>query len=167
VRRSLPLITFLAFVGVLALPMASAFAQGPPVLNQTDHLVNESEIQVGVFPCTGQLAELTLVESGVIHITLFADNTVHFTGTLHGTLSADVLPTDGIPDVTGAFVERFGGNGMLLEEGGAIGKGEGSFILNGSVTTADGSTFKVHQNGNTVFDSAGVPKLDFSKTNCR
>jgi hypothetical protein len=167
VRRSLPVITLLAFVGVLALPMASAFAQGPPVVNQTNHLVNETEIQVGVFPCAGQPAELTLVESGVIHTILFADGTVHFTGTLHGTVSADALPTDGVPDFTGAFVEHFGGNGMLLEEGGAIGKGEGSFTLNGSGTNADGSAFKFHQNSNTVFDSAGVPKLDFSKTNCR
>ena len=46
-------------------------------------------------------------------------------------------------------------------------QGEGSFTLNGSGTNADVSTFKFHQNRNTVFDSAGVPKLDFSKTNCR
>jgi hypothetical protein len=45
--------------------------------------------------------------------------------------------------------------------------GVGSFTLNGSGTNADGSTFKFHQNGHTVFDSAGVPKRDFSKTNGR
>jgi hypothetical protein len=44
---------------------------------------------------------------------------VHFTGILRGTFSADALPTDGIPDATGTFVISFGGNGLLLEEGGA------------------------------------------------
>jgi hypothetical protein len=157
----------LAVAGMIVLPISTASANGPPIVNDTSHPVNEAEIQVGVFPCTQQLAELALVESGVIHITVFSDDTVHFTGTLHGTVSADVIPTDGIIDFTGSFVEEFQGNGMVLEEGGAIGKAEASFILNGSVTASDGSTFKIHQNEHTVFDSAGVPKLDFSKVGCR
>jgi hypothetical protein len=150
----------------IATNLGQAVAQGPPIVNETSHSVNEAETQEGVFPCTGQLAELRLVESGVIHITVFADGTVHFAGTLHGTLSADVLPTDGTPDFTGAFVERFGGNGLLLEQGGAVGKAGVSFVLNGNVAGADGSTFSVHESDHTVFDSAGVPKLDFSKVRC-
>jgi hypothetical protein len=154
----------LAAVAVLSLLSAGgALAQGPPVVKITERLVNEPTTDIGVHPCTGQPAELTLVESGVIHFRAFADGTGHFTGTLRGTFSVEALPADGIRDATGRFVERFGGNGLLLEEGGAIGKGEGSSTLNGKGTNADGSTFRFHQNGHTVFDAGGVPKLDFFK----
>jgi hypothetical protein len=93
--RSLATAGFLVVVGLLAF-RASAFAMGPPVVNQTDHhLVNETSTQLDVHPCTGVPVELTLVETGVIHFSAFADGTVHFTGTLRGTFSADALPTDG------------------------------------------------------------------------
>lgn len=160
-------VALLALAGLLLLSAASALAKGPPIVNQTDHFVNQTETQLDVHPCTGEPVELTLVESGVIHFSAFANGTVHITGTLRGTFSADALPADGIPDATGTFTTWFGGNGMLLEEGGAVGKGEVSFTLNGRGTNADGSTFRFHQNGHTVFDSAGLPKLDFSKARCR
>jgi hypothetical protein len=161
-------VVLLAITDLLVLSVASALAQGPPVVNQTDHFVNETSITVDAHPCTGQPAELTVIQSGVIHFSAFADGTVHFTGTLRGTFSADALPVDGIPEATGRFVEWFGGNGLLLEEGAAVGKGEGAFTLNGRGTNADGSSFSFHQNGHTVFDADGVPKLDFFKVraNC-
>ena len=145
----------------------SAAAKGPPVVNQTDHEVNETSTNLDVHPCTGAPVELTLVETGVIHFSFFADGTVHISGTLRGTFSADLLPTDGVPDATGTFTTWFGGNGLLLEEGGATGKAQSAFTLNGRGVNADGSTFRFHQNGNTVFDENGVPKLDFSKASCR
>jgi hypothetical protein len=165
-RRSLAAAGLMVVVGLLALG-TSAFAKGPPVVNQTDHIVNDTSTQLDVHPCTGTPVELTLVETGVIHFAAFADGTVHFTGTLRGTFSADNLPTDGVPDATGTFTTWFGGNGLLLEEGGAIGKAQSAFTLNGRGTNADGSTFRFHQNGNTVFDENGVPKLDFAKSRCR
>jgi hypothetical protein len=165
-RKSLAAAGLMVVVGLLAFG-TSAFAKGPPVVNQTDHVVNETSTQLDVHPCTGEPVKLTLVETGVIHFAAFADGTVHFTGTLRGTFSADVLPADGVPDATGTFTTWFGGNGLLLEEGGAIGKGQSAFTLNGRGTNADGSTFSFHQNGNTVFDEDGVPKLDFAKSSCR
>jgi hypothetical protein len=165
-RRSLLAAGLLVVVGLLAFG-TSAVAKGPPVVNQTDHLVNETSTQIDVHPCTGVPVELTLVETGVIHFSAFADGTVHFTGTLRGTFSADALPTDGVPDATGTFTTWFGGNGLLLEEGGAVGKGQGASTLNGRGVNADGSTFRFHQNGNTVFDENGVPRLDFFKSRCR
>jgi hypothetical protein len=165
-RRSLAAAGLFVVVGLLVFG-TSAVAKGPPVVNQTDHLVNETETVIDVHPCTGVPVELTLVETGVIYFAAFADGTVHFTGTLRGTFSADVLPTDGVPDATGTFTTWFGGNGLLLEDGGAIGKGQGAFTLNGRGVNADGSTFRFHQNGNTVFDQNGVPKLDFFKASCR
>jgi hypothetical protein len=161
-----PCVALFAIAALLLLSAATAFAQGPPLVNQIDRLVNETSTDLDHHPCTGQPAMVTVVESGVIHFSAFADGTVHFTGTLRGMISADALPTDGIPDTTARFVVWFGGNGMLLEEGGAVGKGVGSFTLNGKGTNADGSTFSFHENGHTVFDADGVPKLDFFKARC-
>ena len=165
-RKSLAAAGLVVVVGLLAFA-TSAFAKGPPVVNQIDHEVNETSTNLDVHPCTGVPVQLTLVETGVIHFSFFADGTVHITGTLRGTFSADVLPADGVPDATGTFTTWFGGNGLLLEEGGATGKAQTAFTLNGRGVNADGSTFRFHQNGNTVFDLNGVPKLDFSKASCR
>jgi hypothetical protein len=156
-------VAFVAVAGLLLLTAAGALAQGPPVAKETQRLVNETSTTIDAHPCTGQPAELTVIQSGVIHFSAFANGTVHFTGTLRGTFSADALPADGIPEATGRFVEWFGGNGLLLEEGGAVGKAVGSFTLNGRGTNADGSRFSFHQNGHTVFDADGVTKLDFFK----
>jgi hypothetical protein len=160
-------VALLAISGLLVFSVASALAQGPPIVNQTDHIVNETSTDIDVHPCTGEPAELTVSESGVIHFVAFADGTVHFTGTLHGTFSADALPTDGIPDATGTSIVWFGGNGKLLEDGGAFGKAQTAFTSTIRGTNADGSTFRVHQNGNVVFDPDGNPRLEFFKTRTR
>jgi hypothetical protein len=166
-RRIVLSVAVAAATSLLLLTAGSALAQGPPVVNDTVHVIDETSTSIDEHPCTGQAAELTITESGVIHFMAFADGTVHFTGTLRGTFSADALPTDGVPDATGTFTTWFGGNGLLLEEGGAIGKAQSAFTLNGRGVNADGSTFRFHQNGNTVFDENGVPKLDFFKSRCR
>jgi hypothetical protein len=136
-------------------------------VNDTNHIVNETSTSVDVHPCTGQPAELTTTESGVIHFMAFADGSVHFTGTLHGTFSADALPADGIADATGTTVVWFGGNGALLEDGTAFGRAQTAFTLSGKGTNADGTAFGFHQNGNVVFDPAGTPKLEFFKERTR
>jgi hypothetical protein len=162
-------IGLVATAGLLLATGGIASAQGPPVVNQTDHVVDETSTSIDVHPCTGEPGELTLTESGVIHFAAFADGTVHFTGTLHGTFTFDLLATDGIPDATGTTVVWFGGNGMLLEDGSAFGKAQTAFTLNGKGTNADGTRFGFHQNGNVVFDPSGTPKLEFFKerTRCR
>jgi hypothetical protein len=170
-RRIVPgdaLVALVAATGLLLLTAGGALAKGPPIVNQTDR-VNETSIFEDVHPCTGDPGELTLTESGVIHFSAFADGTVHFTGTLHGTFSFDALPTDGIPDATGTTVVWFGGNGLLNEDGTASGKAQSAFTLNGKGTNANGTTFGFHQNGNAVFDPSGTPKLEFFKerTRCR
>jgi len=153
--------------GMVLLGAPTAYAAGPPVVHETQRLVDEPSTSVDVHPCTGQLAELTVVESGIIHFAAYADGTVHFTGTLRGTFSADALPADGTPDATGSYTVRFGGNGLLNEDGTASGKAQTAYTLNGR-GYADGTTFRFHENGNTVFDADGTPKLDVfnTKTNC-
>jgi hypothetical protein len=165
-RRIVPYIE-LAAAALFLLTPASALAQGPPVVNDTVHVIDETSTSVDVHPCTGQTAELSFTESGVIHFMAFADGTVHFTGTLRGTFSADALPTDGIPDATGTTVVWFGGNGELLEDGSAFGKAQTAFTLNVQGTNADGTRFGFHQNGNVVFDPSGTPKLEFFKERTR
>jgi hypothetical protein len=157
----------LVAAALMLMTAAGALAQGPPVVNETTHVVDETSTNVDVHPCTGQVAEVTSTESGVIHFAAFANGTVHFTGTLRGTFSADLLPTDGIPDATGTTVVWFGGNGALLEDGSATGKAQTAFALNGKGTNADGTTFGFHQNGNVVFDPSGTPKLEFFKERTR
>jgi hypothetical protein len=76
-RRIGPGVALVAAVGLLLLTAGGALAQGPPVVKVTERLVNEPTTDIGVHPCTGQPAELTLVESGVIHFSAFADGTVH------------------------------------------------------------------------------------------
>jgi hypothetical protein len=164
-RRIVPGVAVVA-AALLLLTAGSALAQGPPVVNDTVHVVETSTV-LDVHPCTGQPAELTVTESGVIHFTAFADGTVHFTGTLRGTFSADALPTDGIPDATGTSIVWFGGNGKLLEDGSAFGKAQTAFTLTVKGTNADGTTFSFHQNGNVVFDPSGTPKLEFFKERTR
>lgn len=137
-----------------------AHAAGPPVENWTEHIDAEVSVSQEVHPCTGHPVELTIAETGVIHFAAKDDGTVHFSGTLRGTFSADALPTDGVADATGSFVVWFGGNGLLLEDGGATGKAQTAFTFNGRGTNADGSTFRWHTNGNTVFDATGTPKLE-------
>ena len=72
-------------LGCAFLAGAPTTAQGPPVENTTEHIVNETSTFIDVHPCTGRKnAKITVVENGVIHFAAFADGTVHFTGTLAG-----------------------------------------------------------------------------------
>jgi len=147
--------------------MAVAQAAGAPVENWTRHIDDQVSTSQDVHPCTGQPAEITVVESGVIHFTAQPDGNVHFTGTLRGTFSADGYPTDGVVDATGSYVIWFGGNGLLLEDGGATGKAQTAFTWSGQGRNADGSTFRWHINGNTLFDATGTPKLELSHEKVR
>lgn len=166
-RRIVRAVAVVAAAGLLLLTAGSALAQGPPVVNQTDHVVDETSTFVETHPCTSAPGEITVTESGVIHLSVFADGTVHFTGTLRGTFSFDALPTDGVPDATGTTVVWFGGNGLLNEDGSASGKAQSAFTFTAKGTNADGTRFGLHQNGNVVFDPSGTPKLEFFKERAR
>jgi hypothetical protein len=156
----------IAIAGVLALGATSALAGGPPVVNTTDHLDNMPSVFVDVHPCTGQLAQVSSLETGVIHFLAFADGTVRITGTLHGVFTADLLPLDGTPDATGTYTVSFGNNGAVTETGEAFGKAVTTFTLNGQITNADGSSNSFHVVAHALFDEDGSPKLEFSKAHC-
>jgi hypothetical protein len=165
-RRIVAGVAFIAAVGLLLLTASGALAGGPPVLNESTHVINETSTDVDVYPCTGQPAEITLTESGVIHVLALADGTVHITGTLRGTFLADLLPGDGNSGRHrhhGRLVRRKWGTAR----GGAFCKAQTAFTLNIKGTNADGTTFGFNVNGNAVFDPSGTPKLGFSKESAR
>jgi hypothetical protein len=165
-RRSWFSATAIAIAGLLALGASSAFAGGPPVVNTTDHLDNVPSVFDDVHPCTGQPAQVSTIETGVIHFLAFADGTVRITGTLHGVFTADLLPLDGSADVTGTYTVWFGNNGAFTETGDVFGKAVSTFTLNGQLTNADGSSNSFHVVAHALFDEDGSPKLEFFKAHC-
>ena len=146
---------------------APAGAAGPPVENWTEHVVNQVDVTTDVHPCTGQPAEITAVMSGVIHFTAQPDGNVHIAGMLHGTFTADALPADGTAEASGTFQATFGGNGMLLESGEAVGRATVRFTENGVIRNADGTTDRWHRNGTSVYDGDGLPKLETFRERAR
>jgi hypothetical protein len=163
-RRSLALVTV---AGLALFAATTASAKGPPIFNETMHFANEPDVFVDVNPCDpSQEVEVTSSDTGVIHFALFADGTVHITGTVRSTFSIDVLPTDGTPDATGRGVTWFGTNGKIdPDTGEAFGKGESTFTFSAHVTVTDGTRISFHQVGHVVFDETGVVKLEFFKEN--
>jgi hypothetical protein len=161
----------LAAIAALALCAATSVpAAGPPVVNETDHFANEPDVFTDVNPCDpSQEVEVTSSDTGVIHFLLFADGTVHITGTVRSTISVDVLPTDGTPDATGKGVAWFGTNGKIdPDTGEAFGKGESTFTNSVHVTFADGTRISFHEVAHVLFDENGVVKVEFDKfkTHC-
>jgi hypothetical protein len=160
-RRSFAMV---AIAGLALFAVASASAQGPPIVNETTHFADEPAVFVDVNPCDpSQEVEITSSDTGVIHFSLFADGTVHITGTIRSTISVDLLPTDGTPDATGRTVVWFGSNGKITETEEAFGKGESTFTFSAQVTFTDGTRISFHQVGHVVFDETGVVKLEFFK----
>ena len=157
-RHALPIAA--ASAALILTGAAPAGAAGPPVESWTEHIANQVDITNDVHPCTGQAAEITTVMSGVIHFVAQPDGNVHITGMLHGTFTADALPADGTQDASGTFQATFGGNGMLLESGEAVGRATLRFTDNGAILNADGSTEQWHRNGTTVYAGNALPKLE-------
>jgi hypothetical protein len=155
----------LAIVGVALFAATAASAAGPPIVNETDHFANEPDVFVDVNPCDpSQEVEVTSSDTGVIHFLLFADGTVHITGTVRSIASVDFLPTDGTPDGTARTVTWFGTNGKIdPDTGEAFGKGESTFTNSGQVTLADGTRISFHQVAHVLFDATGVLKLEFDR----
>jgi hypothetical protein len=161
VRRLLALVA----IAGLALFAATTAAAGPPIVNETEHFANEPDVFVDVNPCDpSQEVEVTSSDTGVIHFTVFADGTVHITGTIRSTVSIDVLPTDGTPEASGRTVVWFGSNGKIdPDTGEAFGKGESTFTFSAHVTFTDGTRISFHEVAHVLFDANGVVKVEFDK----
>ena len=170
--RHIRLLITLSATGAVALFVGSAYAGGPPIVNETDHPINETETFVSADPCTGTPAQIALVQSGVEHVTFFADGTAHATETLRGTFSFRHLDDSGNPVggvyATGTTINTNGINGVIdpttLEP---IGRAGITDTLNGSGTRIDGRGFHFHENEHIlVVGTPPSPKLEFDKAHC-
>jgi hypothetical protein len=158
-------LALVAIAGLALFAATTASAGGPPIVNETMHFADEQDVFVDVNPCDpSQEVEVTSTDTGVIHFSLFADGTVHITGTVRSTFSIDVIPTDGTPDATGRGVTWFGTNGKIdPDTGEAFGKGESTFTTSVRVTFTDGTRIRFHQVAHVLFDANGVVKVEFDK----
>lgn len=165
-RRSLAL---LASIGVALVVAASVSAEGPPIVNETMHFADQVDVFVDVDPCNpSQAVEITSSNTGVLHFTVFADGTAHFSETGRSTVSWDFLPTDGTPDATGSTVFWNGANGEVdLDTGEGFGKGEKALTFSAHLILTDGTRISVHRVAHIVFDATGVEKISFDRLTAR
>ena len=153
----------LAIVVACALSLAAtgASAGGPPLVNQTDHAVNEPFTSVGFDCATGLPTLISGVFTGVLHTLVRADGSVHFTGAVRGSITEDDLPPDGIPDATLTF-------GLMLHD---VVFSSGSEVhhatLSGAGTgAATGAEFRIHEVAQIVLDQNGDPRIEFLRLTC-
>jgi hypothetical protein len=150
----------IAVLGVLSLVATGAISGAPPVVNQTDHPVNQPFADFGLDCATG-LPTLDLgVFSGVVHTLVRADGSVHASGAVHGSATNDDLPADGIPEATTTFVFTFGD--LVFSSGSEV----HHLTLDGSGTAATGAHFRFHVLAQMVLDQNGDPKIDFLRLTC-
>jgi hypothetical protein len=153
----------IVLVGALSLAVTAAMAGGPPVFNQSDHVINEALVpEVGTNCGTGQPTLITGSFSGVIHTLVKADGTVHINGSVRGSATNDDdLVAGGIPDASTTFTSNF------IDIFRASGGEKHKFTLNGTgTTTATGDRFRFHVLIQTLIDNNGDLKIDFIQFRC-
>jgi hypothetical protein len=123
-----------------ALAVTSTVGGAPPISNVTVHPINAPlEPDLGINCGTGMPTLTTGSFSGVVHVLVLADGTVHINGSAEGSAINDDLAPDGNPDAITSFRSAFGD---VVRPGGSQSH---RFVLNGSgTTTATGETFRFH-----------------------
>ncbi len=149
----------IVMVGALSLAATAAMAGGPPVVNQTDHLINASLVpEAGVICGTGQPTLITGTYSGVVRTLVKADGTVHINGAVRGSAINDDLPDLDGADATTTFTSTF--NDIVRASGGE----KRQFTLNGAgTTTATEGRFRFHVLIQVLIDNNGDPKADYAR----
>jgi hypothetical protein len=149
--------------GLFAFVAAGATAGGPPVVNTTDHVINQPFTDPGGIDCaTGNASDIVGVVSGVVHTLVLANGSVYLSGNFHGAATNDDLPTDGVPEATTTFVSHFGDIFF------ASGKEIHTFGLHGEGTaTATGEGFRFDAVLHIVLDTDGTPKVIKVRIVCR
>ena len=152
----------IVMLGALSLTVTGAMAGGPPVVKQSDHVVNASLVpEVGTNCGNGQPTLITGSYGGVIHTLVKADGTVHINGAVRGSAINDDLVSDGIADASTTFTSTF------VDIFRASGGEKHMFTLNGAgTTTASGARFRFHVLIQTLIDENGNPKVDVFQFRC-
>lgn len=150
------LILTCAVLGVLLLTTASASvaAQGAQTFTQT--FKNQTETFVDVVPCSQTPAIITIIFNGVVHGTVLADGSQHFTFTQEGTFTI-VAATGTV--YTGHFASWDGDNANQSSD-------DGTFTLNVIGTGSDGTRINAHLLGHFNVSASGQINEVF-KMNCR
>jgi hypothetical protein len=147
-------------LAALSLLVTDATAAAP-IVNSTQHSVNEVFTDQGPNCATGNEAAITGVVSGVLRTLVLADGSVHISGAFHGTNEYDELPTDGVIDATGTFVLTF--RDVFFSSGREI----HTETLPGTVTdAATGEKFTFYVVFRLMLAPDGTPTVDFLKIEC-
>ena len=146
----------------LALVATDTVGGAPPNVSTTVHPINATlDLDVGTDCGTGAPTLITGSYSGVVHVLLRTDGTVHINGAVQGSATNDDLPADGTPDATTTFQSTFGDTFR------STGSENHRFILNGSgTTTATGATFRFHVLIQLLLDQNGNPNVDIVRIAC-
>jgi hypothetical protein len=154
----------LAIVVACALSLAAtgAVASGPPLVNETDHAVNQPFTENPGFDCaTGLPTLITGVFTGVLHTLVQADGTVHFTGVLRGSLAEDDLPPDGVTDATLTFVLVL--HDLVFSSGSEV---HHATLSGAGIAAATGAAVRIHEVVQIVLDEHGDPRIEFVRLRC-
>jgi hypothetical protein len=157
----------LAAATLVGLAMLTGVAQAAKPVTLTFHEHQVESTFTDVIPCIGngqELATITTVENGVLHITAAALDEngepippYHITGTFTGTVT--VVPQDpSLPTFTGHFTTWFGENSNQKTF-----NDTDTFTL--ILTGSDGSTLKFHDTFHVTFANGEVT-VEFDKPNC-
>ena len=146
----------------LALAVTSTVGGAQPISNDTVHPINAPlEPDVGINCGTGMPTLITGSFSGVVHVLVLANGTVHINGSAEGSAINDDLVPDGNPDAVTSFRSAFGD---VVWPGGSESH---RFVLNGSGTTiATGETFRFHVHIYLLLDENAVPRVDTVQLTC-
>jgi hypothetical protein len=158
----------LAAATLVGLAMLTGVAQAAKPVTLTFHEHQVESTFTDVIPCIGngeELATITTVENGVVHITAAALDEngdpippYHITGTFTGTVT--VVPQDpSLPTFTGHFTTWFGENSnqKTFNDTDTF-----TVILTGS----DGSTLKFHDTFHVTVNAQGEVTVEFDKPSC-
>jgi hypothetical protein len=97
-------LVFAAAVGLMFGQVATA--GGPPIVNDTTVVKDQTNTSPDSTPCTGAAAINTSIGRGTFHTTAFADGTVHVVSAIHSTFTSDAIdPAE--EDFTGHESDHF------------------------------------------------------------
>ena len=146
---------------LLLVPLVLGLMAGPALAqatSTTETVHGVSEEFVDLIPCTGDSATIRITYNAVFHESVAANESVHVTGTLTGTVV--VTPEDSsLPTYTGRFTTWFGSNVNSRNEG---------FWETFSVRLvgSDGSRLTLNEVVQFHVSATGEITVDFTNENC-
>jgi hypothetical protein len=151
-----------ATAAVFLLCAGGAVAGGPPVVNETVHFLDATNMDVGDNCATGSTDSTRYVTfSGVMRTLAFADGSYRVRGSFRGDTVFFDNDGDNVADATAHFKFAFGD--MVLPSGNAL----YSEVWNGTTTAlATGTKFRFHVTWKLGLDPEGNVKVMVFRVTC-